>query len=115
DPGWNGGRLRRRGHHHEDARALDAGLRRGTTSRGASSGQARGVLPAGAHGGAFTSVLDGEPGAVTSSKNEQPPSPLMLAAEQLERDRVSTRRFPQLFARKMARMTMSPLAYLRGA
>lgn len=38
-----------------------------------------------------------------------------LAERQLELDRQRTLRFPTLFARKQARMSVSPLAYLRGA
>jgi uncharacterized protein (DUF2252 family) len=37
------------------------------------------------------------------------------AERQLELDRQRTQRFPALFARKRARMSASPLAYLRGA
>ncbi len=41
--------------------------------------------------------------------------PLCLARRQLAYDRARTARFPDLLARKIARMTMSPLAFLRGA
>jgi uncharacterized protein (DUF2252 family) len=41
------------------------------------------------------------------------PDPLQLARRQLQRDRASTRAFG-LFERKVARMAVSPLAYLRG-
>lgn len=43
------------------------------------------------------------------------PDPLRHAARQLARDDAATRSFPQLLARKLARMSASPLAYLRGA
>ena len=43
------------------------------------------------------------------------PDPNQLAQEQLARDRADTSRFPGLFERKLARMSASPLAYLRGA
>jgi len=43
------------------------------------------------------------------------PDPLQAAARQLERDRQATRAFPALFARKLAKMGGSPLAYLRGS
>jgi uncharacterized protein (DUF2252 family) len=43
------------------------------------------------------------------------PDPLQAAVRQLDRDREATRAFPGLFARKIARMAESPLAYLRGA
>src|SRR5262245_23315784 len=42
------------------------------------------------------------------------PDPTVLAEKQLARDRVDTARFPGLFERKVARMSASPLAYLRG-
>jgi len=42
------------------------------------------------------------------------PDPNQLAQEQLARDRADTSRFPGLFERKVARMAVSPLAYLRG-
>jgi uncharacterized protein (DUF2252 family) len=38
-----------------------------------------------------------------------------LADRQLANDRARTRRFPDLFAHKLQRMTASPLAFLRGA
>jgi uncharacterized protein (DUF2252 family) len=38
-----------------------------------------------------------------------------LADRQLTLDRDRTKRFPDLFIRKMQRMSASPLAYLRGA
>ncbi len=41
--------------------------------------------------------------------------PRRLALRQLELDRERTRRFPQLLERKLARMSASPLAFLRGA
>lgn len=41
--------------------------------------------------------------------------PVALAERQLELDRERTKRFPELFTRKMTRMSASPLAYLRGA
>jgi uncharacterized protein (DUF2252 family) len=41
--------------------------------------------------------------------------PMALARAQLARDREATRRFPDLFDRKIARMTVSPFAFLRGA
>jgi len=43
------------------------------------------------------------------------PDPLRHAERQLARDDAATRNFPQLLARKLARMAVSPLAYLRGA
>ena len=43
------------------------------------------------------------------------PQPLLCAERQLARDRAATQAFPWLFARKLARMQSSPLAYLRGA
>jgi uncharacterized protein (DUF2252 family) len=43
------------------------------------------------------------------------PNPLELARWQLERDRAATERFPGLFERKLARMVVSPLAFLRGS
>ena len=42
------------------------------------------------------------------------PDPLVLAQQQIARDREATRVFPALFARKLKRMAESPLAYLRG-
>jgi uncharacterized protein (DUF2252 family) len=42
------------------------------------------------------------------------PDPSVLAQKQLARDRADTARFPAIFERKVARMTVSPLAYLRG-
>ena len=41
--------------------------------------------------------------------------PLVLARRQIANDRERTERFPALFDRKLARMTASPLAFLRGA
>ncbi len=41
--------------------------------------------------------------------------PRRLAERQLELDRQRTSRFPELLARKLARMTVSPFAFLRGA
>jgi len=41
--------------------------------------------------------------------------PKRLAARQLELDRQHTARYPALLARKQARMSVSPLAFLRGA
>ncbi len=41
--------------------------------------------------------------------------PRLLAERQLELDRQRTTRFPHLLARKYARMTASPFAFLRGA
>ncbi len=41
--------------------------------------------------------------------------PVRLARRQIANDRERTARFPHLFARKVARMTASPLALLRGA
>jgi len=43
------------------------------------------------------------------------PHPLLCAERQLERDRAATQAYPSLWARKMLRMTASPLGYLRGA
>src|SRR4051794_41141790 len=43
------------------------------------------------------------------------PDPHELARWQLERDRAGTSRFPGLFERKISRMAVSPLAYLRGS
>ncbi len=43
------------------------------------------------------------------------PHPLQCAERQLERDRTATQAFPSLWARKLQRMTASPLGYLRGA
>ena len=43
------------------------------------------------------------------------PHPLLCAERQLERDRAATQAFPWLWSRKLARMTASPLGYLRGA
>jgi uncharacterized protein (DUF2252 family) len=43
------------------------------------------------------------------------PQPLLCAERQLARDRAATRAFPGILARKLARMTSSPLGYLRGA
>jgi uncharacterized protein (DUF2252 family) len=42
------------------------------------------------------------------------PDPIGLARAQLARDRADTSRFPGIFERKVARMSASPLAYLRG-
>src|ERR1700730_17400717 len=41
--------------------------------------------------------------------------PVRLARRQLELDRERTTRFPHLFAHKIARMSISPLAFLRGS
>ena len=41
--------------------------------------------------------------------------PGALADRQLTLDRERTKRFPDLFIRKLQRMSSSPLAYLRGA
>ncbi|MDB4942916.1 MAG: hypothetical protein JWP97_2450 [Labilithrix sp.] len=41
--------------------------------------------------------------------------PWALAERQLAYDRERTKRFPELFVRKLTRMSVSPLAYLRGA
>lgn len=41
--------------------------------------------------------------------------PMALARTQLARDHHATRRFPELFERKIARMKASPFAFLRGA
>jgi uncharacterized protein (DUF2252 family) len=41
--------------------------------------------------------------------------PAALAGRQLALDRERTKRFPELFVRKLQRMSSSPLAYLRGA
>lgn len=41
--------------------------------------------------------------------------PARLADRQLTLDRERTKRFPELFGRKLQRMSASPLAYLRGA
>jgi uncharacterized protein (DUF2252 family) len=41
--------------------------------------------------------------------------PIALAERQMELDRERTKRFPELHARKMLRMSASPLAFLRGA
>src|SRR3982074_1839676 len=41
--------------------------------------------------------------------------PMAPARHQLANDRARTRRFPLLFARKLTRMSASPLAFLRGA
>src|SRR6187402_2626212 len=43
------------------------------------------------------------------------PHPLLFAERQLARDRAATQAFPWLWPRKLARMTASPLGYLRGA
>lgn len=43
------------------------------------------------------------------------PEPVELARWQFERDRRATSSFPGLFERKIARMSVSPLSYLRGA
>lgn len=43
------------------------------------------------------------------------PHPLLCAERQLARDRAATSTFPAMFARKLSRMTTSPLGYLRGA
>ena len=43
------------------------------------------------------------------------PHPLVCAERQLDRDRLATAAFPAMLARKVARMTTSPLGYLRGA
>lgn len=43
------------------------------------------------------------------------PHPLQCAERQLVRDQDATRAFPVLLARKLERMTASPLGYLRGA
>src|SRR5262245_46151075 len=42
-------------------------------------------------------------------------NPKALARRQLETDRERTRRFPDLFARKLSRMTASPFSFLRGS
>ncbi len=42
------------------------------------------------------------------------PDPLQAAQRQIERDRAATRAFPSLFGKKQARMSGTPLAYLRG-
>ena len=44
-----------------------------------------------------------------------PLDPVRLAHRQIELDHEKTDRFPDLFARKMGRMSASPLAFLRGA
>ena len=41
--------------------------------------------------------------------------PVLLAKRQLAGDRAKTARFPGLYERKIARMSASPLAFLRGA
>jgi len=43
------------------------------------------------------------------------PHPLVCAERQLARDRAATAAFPAMLSRKIARMTTSPLSYLRGA
>ena len=43
------------------------------------------------------------------------PDPLGCAQRQLDRDQVATREYPELLARKVQRMSLSPLGYLRGA
>ena len=43
------------------------------------------------------------------------PDPLQCAERQLARDRLATTAFPHLLPRKLERMSMSPLGYLRGA
>ena len=43
------------------------------------------------------------------------PSPLKCAERQLARDRVATAAYPAMLGRKLLRMTVSPLGYLRGA
>jgi uncharacterized protein (DUF2252 family) len=43
------------------------------------------------------------------------PDPLRYAERQLARDQAATQAFPWLWPRKLARMTASPLGYLRGA
>jgi uncharacterized protein (DUF2252 family) len=54
---------------------------------------------------------------VTKRTEEVPAilAPERLAARQLTLDRERTRRFPELFTRKLKRMSASPLAFLRGA
>ena len=42
-------------------------------------------------------------------------TPAALADRQLTLDRERTKRFPDLFVRKLQRMSASPLAFLRGA
>lgn len=42
------------------------------------------------------------------------PDPTRLAQAQLVRDRAGTSRFPGIFERKVARMSVAPLAFLRG-
>jgi len=41
--------------------------------------------------------------------------PIALARRQISADRARTKRFPELFERKLARMAASPLAFLRGS
>jgi len=43
------------------------------------------------------------------------PSPLQCAERQLARDRAATAAYPAMLGRKLLRMTVSPLGYLRGA
>ena len=54
-------------------------------------------------------------GGKTGSKRTAVHEPGSLADRQLTLDRERTKRFPDLFVRKLQRMSSSPLAYLRGA
>jgi uncharacterized protein (DUF2252 family) len=54
-------------------------------------------------------------GTASSGKNHEKDAAGALADRQLELDRERTKRFPDLFVRKLQRMSASPLAYLRGA
>jgi uncharacterized protein (DUF2252 family) len=53
--------------------------------------------------------------ALPEPNGTPPPTPEYWAARQLELDRARTAQFPELFARKLARMSPSPFAFLRGA
>ncbi len=53
--------------------------------------------------------------ARSRSSTADPEFALRLAQRQLTLDRERTKRFPNLFVRKLSRMSASPLAYLRGA
>ena len=55
------------------------------------------------------------PKPVTAMAGLDSLDPGVLADRQLTLDRERTKRFPELFVRKLQRMSSSPLAYLRGA
>ena len=46
-------------------------------------------------------------------ESDSTPAPSPIGSSPLDRER--TKRFPELFVRKLQRMSSSPLAYLRGA